>query len=233
MITAAACCAGEPAYAELCSNVSVSDGNDGNQMCLPKSGNLTFLSFSQAREMKSYISCIGEASESCEQIRGGLYSFLGCAACGEVANAAALVEGACMTVFGDDGTKELCDAAGDAAPTADARAVVNATGVALTERPPNSNGVNVPLLGGPPDVSAAADGPAAATAPAPAPAAASEEQSEVDAGAPDPTGAAQANEASPVPPGAIQQDGAQRAAHAAHAAGWTAVLAAVCAWAAV
>ena len=59
---------GNPVYEELCTNVSVSDGDVGNNMCLPNSSNLTVLSFSQAREMKLYYDCIGEANPDCEQV---------------------------------------------------------------------------------------------------------------------------------------------------------------------
>lgn len=103
------------------------------------------------------------------QVRSGLYSFLGCKECGDLANSAAFVEGACREVFGPDGSEAECTAAGAGAPTADARAVINATGVIVRGQPPSEvAGVTVPLLGGPPEVRAATTGGPETAAGAPA-----------------------------------------------------------------
>lgn len=114
----------------------------------------------------------GLTSSGGVQVRAGLYDFLGCKPCGDVANAAALVEGACTSVFGADGTAAACAAAGAAVPDTDARAIANVTGVPLQPQtsPGNDSGVSVPLLGGPPTVRGGAVDTLGAGAPAPAPA---------------------------------------------------------------
>lgn len=105
------------------------------------------------------------------QVRGGLYSFLGCEGCGDLANSAAFVEGACREVFGANGSEAACEAAGAGAPTVDAREVINATVINIRGQPPSEfSGVSVPLFGGAPMVrDATARGPQATAPPAPAP----------------------------------------------------------------
>lgn len=60
--------ADNPLYTQLCANVSVADASTEDNMCLPQTANLGALSLSQAREMKSYIQCIGRSSQACEKV---------------------------------------------------------------------------------------------------------------------------------------------------------------------